>query len=116
MTFNFAKKATRDYEKAESLLSALKNRMKSIVITKGNGTDYLYETGLSRRGNEALESGEVLLSEYNKLAKLIGKKRKTQFSRGTSWHHGNGLKRVYFADLGLYEGFDMEDLMDSFNY
>lgn len=116
MTFNFAKKATKDYEKAEAILTTYKKRMRSIVITKGNGTDYLYETGLSKRGNEALESGEVFLSEYNRLAKLIGKKRKTQFSKGTSWHHGNGLRRIFFADLGLYEDFDMEDLFDSFNY
>ena len=115
ITINFAP-ACKTYDKTLEILSALKERRAGITLTKGNGTDYLYETGLSKRGNEALESGEVFLSEYNRLAKLIGKKRKTQFSKGTSWHHGNGLRRIFFADLGLYEDFDMEDLFDSFNY
>lgn len=113
ITINFAS-ADKTYDKALKLLSIVKERRAGITITKGNGTDFLYETGWSRGANEAFSGGAILLSEYNRLAKLLWKPSKNKFARGTSWHHNETWKKIDFIEFGLYDEYDMEDLFNEF--
>lgn len=115
ITINFAP-ACKTYDKTLEILSALKERRAGITLTKGNGTDYLYETGWSCGANEAFSGGAILLSEYNRLAKILGKtsKMKNKFAKGTSWHHNESLRKIDFINFGLCDEYDIDDLVFEF--